>query len=240
MKMLREHRQLFCLFSPLRNPTKDVTKVWRGVWEEFSCKSRAKFEVIPSVDPQVMRHSVLFWRIFLLKQGFPDVPVCFCSSTVFAQKQKGKEWETTAPSLCPHFPLWSVLISFTVSVIRVRVFYEQRNNLSYGSNSCWWIAQQWPVLKEQRQEGERERKCCYFFFSIQAVIGSLLLLLLPPLLLPLLHLALLPVHCGIEISQRWESNSICWADTHTHTHTRSETLEAVHPGTGLSKQAHSK
>lgn len=45
--------------------------------------------------------------------------------------------------------------------------------------------------------GRRERgKAPFFFFSIQAVIGSSLLLLL---LLP--HLAQLPVHSGIEISQ---------------------------------------
>lgn len=89
-------------------------------------------------------------------------------------------------------------------------------------------------------EGAGEGEGLHFISSsIQTGIDSSLLPPLLPLLLlpPPPSLARLPVHCGIEISQRWESNSICWADTRTQTHL--ETVEAVHPGAGLSKQAHS-
>lgn len=118
------------LSPPLSNPTKDVPSDWSGDlgghWEKeaIPCKSRPKFGIIPPVNPRVMmRHSVLFRGIFLLL-SFSEARISrgFCL-LLSAQKQKRKDGEPTATSLCPRFPLWSVLIGFAVSVIRVCVCF---------------------------------------------------------------------------------------------------------------------
>lgn len=149
--------------------------------------------------------------------------VCCPQNLLWKERERG---ESPATSACPCFPLWPVLISFTLSVIYTCVFSAYELRLVFWTTSCWWIAQQRMVLKDRRRDEEIEgKRWCLFvcFFSIQVVIGALLL--------PLLHLALLPVHSGIEISQRWESSSICRAYTHTHRQTLRNT------GSGTSRRS---
>lgn len=104
-------------------------------WERKRSQTNVglNLEYFPLNSRVMMKRWVLLLGILLLLSfSEPRISRCFWL-LLSAQKQKGgKAGEPTSTSFCHHFPLWSVLIAFTVSVIRVCVFYAHEMRI----NSC--------------------------------------------------------------------------------------------------------